>query len=407
MRRVLFSSLLILFFAPALIFAQRDSIRSIFLNAESWFLFEEYADALPLYESLYKSDPGNDKLKYKIGICLLNDPYQKDKAIQYLLEASHNINPAFKENSIKERTAPPDVLYYLGNAYLINELLERAIESYEEFLELMDHDVYDEELVLAQIRSCRTAQRLKTMPIDFDLTLIDSLINTRYADIRPVVSGDGTKMAFVTKLPFFDGAFYTEKRADGWSYPQIITQSMGFDKNVYPVALSYDGTEMILYYDDDYIGNLMAQELIEAANRGVKISISKDKLGCLFELSEESRQSFFNKKFDIYLFYQAKMLNLLYPMKRKAKSQKQQSNKLVKQLLDHQNIKTSYSVKKRDHSKYYIFDDQILIMGGINIEDKEILHHRRSQKFVLFQLSFFFLFHKHLNLFFARLMRRP
>jgi len=256
MRRVLFSSFLILLLSPALIFAQRDSVRNAYLDAESWFLFEEYGEALLLYESLLKSDPGNDKLKYKIGICLLNDPYQKDKAIQYLLQASHNINPAFKENSIKERTAPPDVLYYLGNAYLINELLERAIESYEEFLELMDHDVYDEELVLAQIRSCRNAQRLKTMPIDFDLTLIDSLINTRYADIRPVVSGDGTKMAFVTKLPFFDGAFYTEKREDGWSYPQIITQSMGFDKNVYPVALSYDGTEMILYYDDDYIGNL-------------------------------------------------------------------------------------------------------------------------------------------------------
>jgi hypothetical protein len=31
---------------------------------------------------------------------------------------------------------------------------------------------------------------------------------------------------------------------------------MGFDADVYPVALSYDGTEMILYFDDDYIGNL-------------------------------------------------------------------------------------------------------------------------------------------------------
>jgi len=256
MRRVLFSSFLIFILSPALIFAQRDSTRNVFLDAESWFLFEEYGEALLLYESLLKSDPGNDKLKYKIGICLLNDPYQKDKAIQHLLDASHNINPAFKENSIKERTAPPDVLYYLGNAYLVNEMLERAIESYEEFLEVMDRDVYDEELVLAQIRSCRNAQRLKTMPVDIDLLLMDSLINTRYPDIRPVVSGDGTKMVFVTELPFYDGAFFTELTADGWSYPQMITQMMGFDADVYPVALSYDGTEMILYYDDEYVGNL-------------------------------------------------------------------------------------------------------------------------------------------------------
>ncbi len=256
MRRILFSSFLLLLLTPTLILAQRDSVRNVFLDAESWFLFEEYTEALPLYESLLKSDPGNDMLKYKIGICLLNDPYQKDKAIQYLLDASHNINPSYKENSLKERTAPTDVLYYLGNAYLVNELLERAIESYEEFLEVMDHDVYDEELVLAQIRSCRNAQRLLTMPADIDLLLIDSLVNTRYSDIHPVVSGDGTKLAFVTKLPFFDGAFFTEKTEDGWSYPQMITQMLGFDKDVYPVALSYDGTEMILYYDDNYIGNL-------------------------------------------------------------------------------------------------------------------------------------------------------
>lgn len=256
MRRVLLSSILIFLSFQTLIFAQRDSLRTLFLDAESWFLFEEYAEALPLFQVLHERDPGNDKLNYKIGICLLNDPYQKDKAIQYLLDASNNINPDYKENSSKERTAPPDALYHLGNAYLVNELLNHAIESYEEFLEVMDHDVYDEALVRAQIASCKNAQRLKTMPADIDLTLIDEIINTRYSDIRPVVSGDGTKMAFVTELPFYDGAFYTEKTAEGWSYPQIITQSLGFDEDIYPVSLSYDGTEMILYYDDDYIGNL-------------------------------------------------------------------------------------------------------------------------------------------------------
>ena len=277
MRRVLFSLLLIIILVPSQIFAQRDSTRATFLDAESWFLFEDYSEALPLYLSLLEQDPGNDNLKYRIGICLLNDPYQKDKAIQYLLDACKNINPDYKEGSSKERTAPPDALYYLANAYLVNELLDKAIESYENFLEIMDRDVYDEELVLAQIRSCKNAKRLRTMPVDIDLTLLDSLINTRYADIDPVLSGDGTKMAFVTRLPFYDGAFYTEKTEEGWSYPQMITQLLGFDANIYPVALSYDGTEMILYYDDDYIGNLYYSRLedglwIPATKMGENIS---------------------------------------------------------------------------------------------------------------------------------------
>jgi len=262
MRRVLSLFFLLFVLGQALIYAQRDSIRRMFLDAESWFLFEEYADALPLYERLLESDPGNDNLNYKIGICLLNDPYRKDQAIQYLLKASKNINTAYKPNNQREMAAPPDVFYYLGLAYLVNELLDQAIGSFEAFLEIMDHEVYDEELVLAQIEACKNAKRLRTMPVDMDLFLLDTLINTRYPDIRPVLSGDGTKMAYITRLPFYDGAFYTEKKQDGWTSPRLITQELGFDSDVYPVALSFNGSEMILYYDDDYIGNLYYSRMV-------------------------------------------------------------------------------------------------------------------------------------------------
>ncbi|MEN8204244.1 MAG: hypothetical protein ABFS28_16735, partial [Bacteroidota bacterium] len=256
MRRVIFSSVLFFLLIPNTLFAQRDSLRNLFLDAESWFQLEEYGDALPLFQGLHQSDPDNDLLKYKIGICLLNDPYRKDQAIQHLLEASKNLNPSSKVSSYRENTAPPDALFYLGQAYLVNELLDKAIESYEEFLENMDPDVYDEELVRMQIQACRKAQQLKANPVDYDLTLLDTMINTRYADVNPVLSGDGTKMAFITRLPFYDAAFFTRKTDKGWSYPQAITQSLGFDSDVYPVALSYDGSEMILYYDDEYTGNL-------------------------------------------------------------------------------------------------------------------------------------------------------
>ncbi|MEN8230320.1 MAG: hypothetical protein ABFS38_19315 [Bacteroidota bacterium] len=256
MKRSLFSSLLILYLIPTLLFSQRDSLRTVFRDAESWFLFEEYADALPLYQGLLENDPGNDNLKYKIGICLLNDPYQKEKSIGYLVDASKNINPNYKENNYKESTAPPDVLYYLGNAFLVNELPDRAIESYKQFMKIMDRDIYDVELVQAQIRACNNAKRLKSMPVDMDLLPLDSPVNTRYSDTHPVISGDGSRLLFVTTLPFYDGAFFCEKSEEGWSYPQEITQSLGFDADIYPTGLSHDGSEMILYYDDDYIGNL-------------------------------------------------------------------------------------------------------------------------------------------------------
>jgi len=256
MKRFLSVYALLCLLFPVTLPAQRDSLRNDFLDAESWFLFEEYSEALPLYMKLHVADPENANISYRIGICLLNDPYRKEESVKYLLEAAEQINPGYKENSYKERTAPPDALYYLGNAYMVNQQLEKAIETYERFLEILDPEVYDRQLVEGQIRACRNAQRLKRIPVDIDLHLMDSLINTRYADVRPVVSGDGTKMAFVTELPFYDGLFYTEKVEGEWSYPRNITAELGFDSDVYPTCLSHDGSEMILYYDDDYIGNL-------------------------------------------------------------------------------------------------------------------------------------------------------
>jgi len=263
MRKYLWVISALCFLFPVTLSAQRDSLRNDFLDAESWFLFEEFSEALPLYMKIHSADPENANINYKIGICLLNDPYQKEKSIRYLLDASEHINPDYKENSYKERTAPPDVLYYLGKAYMVNQDLDRAVESFERFLEILDPGEYDRELVNEQIRACRNARLMMRIPVDIDLRLLDSLINTRYADTRPVVSGDGEKMVFVTELPFYDGIFFTEMAGGEWSYPRNITAELGFDADVYPACLSSDGTEMILYFDDDYIGSLYHSEFAD------------------------------------------------------------------------------------------------------------------------------------------------
>ncbi len=256
MRRSLLLLFVALFLFSGLVIAQRDSSRNDFTNAESWFLFEEYGEAEALYQKLMKWDPDNDNLKYRIGICLLNDPYRKYESIDYLLEASKNINPNYKEGSFKERTAPPDVLFYLGSAYLVNDMIDPAIESFRRFLKIMDPEVYDEELVQAQISSCENARRLMSMPVDLDLHPMGSSVNTRYSETNPVISGNGERMVFITKQPFFDEALFIEKVNGEWTLPMSVTSMLGFDMDIYPVALNYEGTEMLLYYDDEHIGNL-------------------------------------------------------------------------------------------------------------------------------------------------------
>jgi cardiolipin synthase len=121
----------------------------------------------------------------------------------------------------------------------------------------------------------------------------------------------------------------------------------------------------------DCIGILMAENLLKAANRGVKITIIKDKLGGVFEIAEESRKSFFHNEIGVIDKTKAYWIDKGYPMRGKGKLEVVE-NPMFEAMKQQKNIFLDVDTIKSDHSKYYIIDDEILIMGGINIEDKEI-----------------------------------
>jgi Ca2+-binding EF-hand superfamily protein/tetratricopeptide (TPR) repeat protein len=232
------------------------------LYAESEFLFEEYAEALPNYLRLNKQFPDNDNINYKIGVCYLNDPYEKKKAISFLEKAVQNINPKFKENSFKETGAPLEANFYLGNAYRINNELQKAIETYEHFKEQADPELYDLELVNEQIRACNNAIDLKTRPIDIEIENLGDRINSRFSDVQPVISGDETRLVFVQQQAFFDALAFSEKIDGEWSFPRILMEELQVDEDVYPTSLSYDGNTLFIYRNDNFTGNLYTSQYI-------------------------------------------------------------------------------------------------------------------------------------------------
>lgn len=243
-------------------YSQDTDFRELFLQAESYFLFEEFNEALPLYLRIHRQFPDNDNINYKIGVCLLNNPYDKNKSIRYLQEAAENINPKFKENSFRETGAPLEVLYYLGIAYRINNQLNKAREYFNMFQVRMDPEIYDQALVERQIATVDAAESLMKKPIDHDSENLGERINTRFADINPVVSGDETKMAFISRLQFYDAIFFTEKQNGEWLPPRNIVPELGVDGDVYPTCLSYNGTEMYIYRNDEFDGNLYVSQLV-------------------------------------------------------------------------------------------------------------------------------------------------
>ena len=122
---------------------------------------------------------------------------------------------------------------------------------------------------------------------------------------------------------------------------------------------------------DDAIGNRIAQAVLDAAERGVQVDISVDRYGVVLEKAEECKKSFFHKEQSLTEKVKTATLELLYPMPGAPRSARDEESALYRAIMSHPNIRVERDRFKADHSKFYLFDDEIVILGGVNIEDKE------------------------------------
>jgi cardiolipin synthase len=124
---------------------------------------------------------------------------------------------------------------------------------------------------------------------------------------------------------------------------------------------------MFVWVDDD-TGNEVASALLDAANRGVKVMIRKDQCGVMFERGVSPGHSFFHKDaIRIRDAFGATLMRWGYPGGTR-KRVRQKSNATAAALLQHPNVRIERR-PRYDHSKVYLFDDETVILGGVNISN--------------------------------------
>ncbi len=117
---------------------------------------------------------------------------------------------------------------------------------------------------------------------------------------------------------------------------------------------------------DDEAGNILGDAVLEAADRGARVTIHKDKIAAVYEYTGGNKQSFFHKRVDPIRGFQAWFLGAVY---RAPGSFKQRPNNLSQRILAHPNIRVEHQRKRFDHSKIYIVDDHYLALGSMGIGD--------------------------------------
>lgn len=267
-RRTIF--LIVLMTFALLSQAQRYVVRETFLDADSWFYYQEYEEALSQFIQVYQQDTTHANVAYKIGYCYLNIDGQESRAIPYLEQASRDYTFSYRENTYTEKKAPVDAIFYLGNAYLINNQIAKAKKTYQKFKALLQENKsiftdpenrYNLEFLNKQIRTCDVAMELMNNPISYVANNVKAPINTNFSDDTPVISGDVKSMVYVTKLKFYDAIFYTRKIDGQWTAPINLMGQLGIDDNAHPTSINFDGTELYLYREERLVGNIYVSHL--------------------------------------------------------------------------------------------------------------------------------------------------
>lgn len=235
----------------------KKEVEELYKDANSYYYFEDYEEALALFLQVYSKYPDNYNLCFKIGVCYLNIPGYKQQSIPYLEKAATNTKKHYNEQSVLETKAPFDAVFYLGNAYFIANQLDKARAEYTKFKELIkDEKSWNLAYYDHQVLTLKSSQVIQSLPVNFLRSNLGEQFNNRFSNYNPIISGDEKTFAYTTKQKFYQAIYVSRKKGDNWGTPINITLDLQVDGNCSTLSLSNDGNELYLFKDDNHDGNI-------------------------------------------------------------------------------------------------------------------------------------------------------
>ena len=231
-----------------------------------------YAEARPMLLSLYKDDPTNMNLAFKLGVCYRGSRRERAQAIPYFSKAVTAVTDNYKGRSYKERKAPLVAYKYLGDAYHLNYQFDQAIEAYQKYITLITDKALIGEANRC-IEICKTAKRLVANPVKIKIQNLGATVNSTYADYSAVLSDDQNSLFFTSRRigsmgglkddegNYMEDIYMSTKTKAGWSKAVNIGAPINTESNDASVGISPDGQTILIYRDDNGDGNIYSTHL--------------------------------------------------------------------------------------------------------------------------------------------------
>jgi tetratricopeptide (TPR) repeat protein len=268
----------------------REELQENFDEGQYFFNRGEFEDALFFYLKILKSDTLNANYNFKVGECYLNIFGREYLAIPYFIKAQSRVVPkkTYKKRSVDESAAPLHVYFYLGNAYRMDNQLDKALTCYMKFIDSpFFYGNYNQNVVENEIKTCERAKIIQDAVLDFDTINLGPAINSAFAEENPVISGDGNAIVFVRKLKFYDAVFYAVKTNGKWQEAININPQILSDGEYIPSGLDQSGKNLLLARRDGdsydiYISKFDGNKWSEAEKMSEKINTLSEEINASF-----------------------------------------------------------------------------------------------------------------------------
>ncbi len=247
-----------------------------YYKAEYYRSNNKFEKALPLYLSLLEQGIDNANIRYKTGITYLYIQGKKELSIPYLLSASEKVTHKYKNgSSFKEKKAPEEVFVYLGDAYLKNNEIDKALHFYKRYKETTRRNK-DQEVIDKRIKSCLLAKEFQKDPQTISFLKLP-LETPDHFNFNPAISPDGNSLIYNSKRKGYIAIYYARKKYNKWSKPRNISLEVESDGDYLVSSISGDGKKVFLINqelddDDIFISNLSKGRWSKAVSMGNKVN---------------------------------------------------------------------------------------------------------------------------------------
>src|SRR3989339_912597 len=206
---------------------------------------------------VHKHDSLNANVNYCIGICFMKTKYDKKKAIPFLEKAVTRVSSKYQEGTYEEKKAHIDAWLYLGQAYRMNNDLDKALEAFDAYKKLLPpKDKKNHSVVDSEIEACKNAK--KEVVKSFAALAMRHIpeLNTPFSDYNPCVSANERVIVFATQqlqgtVSEDKKIMFARKVKGKWTNPVDISIRLKTRGNMVPTYITNNGDYMLLAENEE------------------------------------------------------------------------------------------------------------------------------------------------------------